>query len=52
MCIRDRDKAVAEDRVLEDVPVNHMPTFLPEYEPTITSAAKSGAAAVLTYLAR
>lgn len=46
------DKAVAEDRVLEDVPVNHMPTFLPEYEPTITSAAKSGAAAVLTYLAR
>lgn len=46
------DKAVAEDRVREDVPVNHMPTFLPEYAPTMRSATRAGLAAVLTYLAR
>lgn len=46
------DKAVAEDRVGEDVPVNHMPTFLPEYEPTIAAATRAAATAALTYLAR
>lgn len=46
------DAAVAADRVAEDVPVNHMSTFLPEYEPTIRSASRAAAAAVLTYLAR
>lgn len=45
------DKAVAENRVITDVPVNHMPTFLPEYEPTVNAATNAAAAAVLTYLA-
>ena len=45
------DKAVAENRVNLDVPVNHMPTFLPEYEPTVHAATHAAAAAVLTYLA-
>ena len=45
------DKAVAENRVITDVPVNHMPTFLPEYEPTVYAATNAAAAAVLTYLA-
>ena len=45
------DRAVAEDRVAEDVPVNHMPNFLPDYEPTISAATRSAAVAVLTYLA-
>ena len=44
------DKAVAEKRVKEDVPVNHMNTFLPDYEPTVDAATKAAAAAVLTYL--
>lgn len=46
------DKAVAADRVEQDVPVNHMSTFLPEYEPTIKAATNAGLAAVLTYLAK
>ena len=33
-------------------PVNHMPTFLPEYAPTISAATRAGAAAVLSYLGR
>ena len=45
------DRAVEEDRVAEDVPVNHMPNFLPDYEPTISAATRSAAVAVLTYLA-
>ncbi|MGD7000947.1 amidohydrolase [Corynebacterium halotolerans] len=44
------DRAVAENRVELDVPVNHMSTFLPEYEPTVDAATKAGATAVLTYL--
>lgn len=44
------DKAVAEDRVKEDVPVNHMNTFLPEYEPTVQAATNAAVASVLTYL--
>ena len=46
------DKAVAADRVEQDIPVNHMATFLPEYEPTIKAATNAGLAAVLTYLAK
>ncbi|MDU0478002.1 amidohydrolase [Staphylococcus chromogenes] len=46
------DKAVAEDRVLEDIPSNHMGTFLPDYEPTVTASTNAAAAAVLAYLAK
>lgn len=31
-------------------PVNHMPTFLPDYEPTIRAATEAGLAAALTFL--
>ncbi|GAB2503883.1 putative hydrolase YxeP [Corynebacterium atrinae] len=46
------DKAVADNRVKEDVPVNHMSTFLPEYEPTVEATTKAAAAAVLAYVAK
>ncbi|WP_235840580.1 amidohydrolase [Corynebacterium liangguodongii] len=46
------DAAVAADRVAEDIPVNHMATFLPEYEPTIEAANRAAATAVLTFMAR
>jgi len=46
------DRAVAENRVKQDVPVNHMNTFLPEYEPTVDATTKAAAAGVLTYLGR
>ncbi|MGP6172868.1 amidohydrolase [Corynebacterium sp. A21] len=46
------DKAVAENRVEQDVPVNHMNNFLPEYGPTVDAATKAGTAAVLSYLGR
>ena len=46
------DKAVEDNRVGEDVPVNHMSTFLPEYEPTIDAATRAGVTAVLSYLAK
>lgn len=46
------DAAVAADRVAEDIPVNHMANFLPEYEPTMEAANRAAAAAVLTFLAR
>ncbi|MDY5785912.1 amidohydrolase [Corynebacterium sp.] len=46
------DAAVRADRVNEDVPVNHMSTFLPEYEPTIDAANRAAVVAVMTYLAR
>lgn len=46
------DKAVAENRVKDDVPVNHMSTFLPEYEPTVDATTKAAAAAVLAYVGK
>lgn len=45
------DAAVASNRVTEDVPVNHMNTFLPDYEPTVYTTTYAAAAAVLSYLA-
>lgn len=44
--------AVAADRVVQDVPANHMSTFLPDFEPTARSATSAAAAAVLAYLAK
>ena len=44
------DAAVHGGTVDTDVPVNHMSTFLPDYEPTVSSATRAAAAAVLTYL--
>lgn len=44
------DRAVAENRVKEDVPVNHMNTFLPEYGPTVSATTRAAAAGVLAYL--
>ncbi|NLA57028.1 MAG: amidohydrolase [Corynebacterium humireducens] len=44
------DRAVAENRVKEDVPVNHMNTFLPEYEPTVSATTRAATAGVLAYL--
>ncbi len=44
------DRAVAENRVKEDVPVNHMDTFLPEYGPTVAATTRAAAAGVLAYL--
>lgn len=44
------EAALAADRIAEDIPSNHMPTFLPDYEPTAAAATKAAAAAVLTYL--
>lgn len=44
------DAAVAADRVLEDVPSNHMPTFLPDYAPTVHATTYSAAAAILACL--
>lgn len=46
------DEAVAANRVAEDIPVNHMPTFLPDYAPTVKAATNAGLTAVLTYLAQ
>ncbi|AKK03459.1 amidohydrolase [Corynebacterium epidermidicanis] len=45
------EKAVAEDRVLEDIPSNHMGNFLPDYKPTVKASTEAAVAAVLTYLA-
>ncbi|HKM24777.1 MAG TPA: amidohydrolase, partial [Corynebacterium sp.] len=42
--------AVAENRVKEDVPVNHMNTFLPEYGPTVSATTRAATAGVLAYL--
>lgn len=44
------DAAVAADRVVEDIPSNHMPTFLPDIEPTVESATNAAAVAVLAML--
>lgn len=46
------DRAVAENRVDEDVPVNHMSTFLPDFGPTVDAATRAAAASLLTYLHR
>lgn len=45
------EAAVASDRVREDIPSNHMPTFLPDFAPTVAAANKAALAAVLAYLA-
>lgn len=45
------DAAVAANRVDEDIPSNHMSTFLPDFEPTVHAANWAAATAVLTYLA-
>lgn len=42
------DRAVAENRVKEDVPVNHMNTFLPEYGPTVSATTRAATAGVST----
>ncbi|WP_234947180.1 MULTISPECIES: amidohydrolase [Corynebacterium] len=44
------DAAVEADRVTEDVPVNHMPTFLPDFAPTIRAATEAAVVSVLAYL--
>lgn len=49
---KDWEAAVAADRVVQDVPSNHMSTFLPDFEPTAKSATSAAAAAVLAYLAK
>ena len=46
------DRAQANGTVDTDVPVNHTSTYLPDYEPSINSAVRAGAAACLTYLRR
>ncbi|MBP3087890.1 amidohydrolase [Corynebacterium sp. sy017] len=44
------DKAVAEDNVETTIPVNHMGTFLPDYQPTITACNNAALTAILSYL--
>ncbi|MEJ5920662.1 amidohydrolase [Corynebacterium sp. H78] len=44
------DNAVKADRVVEDIPSNHMSTFIPDYEPTVAAATTAAAAAVLATL--
>lgn len=46
------EAAVAADRVVEDIPSNHMPTFLPDFVPTAQSTTSAAAAAVLAYLVK
>ncbi|GAB3590378.1 putative hydrolase YxeP [Corynebacterium faecale] len=46
----DWARAVAADRVAQDVPANHMGDFVPDFEPTVSAATTAAAAAVLTYL--
>lgn len=46
------DRAVAENRVKQDVPVNHMNTFLPEFAPTVDATTRAAAAGILAYLGR
>ena len=43
-------KAVAADRVAQDIPANHMGNFVPDFEPTVHAATTAATAAVLTYL--
>ncbi|WP_407926290.1 amidohydrolase [Corynebacterium hindlerae] len=46
------EAAVAANRVVEDIPSNHMSTFLPDFTPTVTAATRAACTAVLSYLAR
>lgn len=46
------DAAVAADRIVEDVPSNHMPNFLPDFSPTVDATTRAAAAAVLACLRR
>lgn len=43
------DQAVAADTVASTIPVNHMPTFLPDYAPTLSGAVAAATTAALTY---
>ncbi|WKD59679.1 amidohydrolase [Corynebacterium caspium] len=45
------DAAVATDTT-DQLPSNHMPNFLPDFEHTVNAATKAAAAAVLTYLVK
>ena len=40
------------EELLDNPPVNHQPSFIPDYEPTVKSSTTAGAAAVLTFLAQ
>lgn len=44
------DKAQAQGRVLEDIPVNHSPYFAPVIQPTLKTGADAYAVAALTFL--
>ncbi len=44
------EAAVAADRVIEDIPSNHMATFIPDFEPTMAATTKAAAGAILTEL--
>lgn len=46
------ERAKQEDTIQETIPVNHMGTFVPDYQPTVYAATSAAAAAVLTYLAQ
>lgn len=46
------DQAVEAGTTDTDVPVNHMSTFIPEYEPTVKAATQAGVVAALSYLGR
>ncbi|SQG64940.1 hippurate hydrolase [Corynebacterium renale] len=46
------DQAVEAGTTDTDVPVNHMSTFIPEYEPTVKAATHAGVVAALSYLGR
>ncbi|GAB3807161.1 M20 family metallopeptidase [Humibacter antri] len=44
------DKAVQEHRVLEDIPVNHSPKFLPVMQPTLRTGTEALVAATMAYV--
>lgn len=44
--------AVAADRVLEDIPVNHSPKFLPVMQPTLKTGTSALVAAAMAYLGK
>jgi metal-dependent amidase/aminoacylase/carboxypeptidase family protein len=46
------DKAEKEDRLLEDIPVNHSPFFAPVIMPTLQVGIDAYAVAALTFLAK
>ncbi|WP_022902046.1 amidohydrolase [Humibacter albus] len=46
------DKAVAAGRVLEDIPVNHSPKFLPVMQPTLKTGTSALVAAAMSYLGK